>query len=51
MNRAYYSDTIANFNITQIEAIIGLMTLASKYSNEPLQKDAWVEEIKIYKVY
>lgn len=47
MNRAYYSDTIANFRLTQVEVIIGLMALASEYSDEPLQKDAWVEEIKI----
>jgi hypothetical protein len=47
MNRAYYSDTISNFKITHVEAIIGVMALASKYSDEPLQKDAWVEEIRI----
>lgn len=49
MNRAYYSDTISNFRLTQAESIIGTMALASKNSDEPQQKDAWVEEIRILK--
>lgn len=47
MNRAYFSDTIRNFNLMQVEAIVGTMALASKNSDEPQQKDAWLAEIRI----
>ncbi len=47
MNRSFYTDTIDNFRITNPEAIIGKITLASKYADESFQKDAWIEEIRV----
>ncbi|MBE0674964.1 MAG: DUF2075 domain-containing protein [Bacteroidales bacterium] len=49
MKRSFYSDTIISFKITQPNAIIGDMALSSGYSDDPLQKDAWFEEIRILK--
>lgn len=49
MNRAYYSETIKNFKYANNETIIGTMALASNYSDETLQKNAWIEEIRILK--
>lgn len=49
MNRAYYSDTISVFKSTKAYSIIGTMTLASEFADDPLQKAAWHEEIKILK--
>lgn len=47
MNRAYYSDTIENFNVTKPEEIIGHMAILSKFADELNQKSAWREEIRI----
>ncbi|MCX5712767.1 MAG: DUF2075 domain-containing protein, partial [Candidatus Omnitrophica bacterium] len=47
MNRAYYSDSIANFCKTSSTEIIGLLTVNSSFSVEQTQRDAWLEEIRI----
>lgn len=49
MNRAFYSDSIINFINASAEEIIGNIALGSEFSDEKLQKDAWLEEIKILK--
>ena len=47
MNRAYYSDTISSFLLAKPATIIGTMSLCSEFADDPLQKTAWVEEIRI----
>jgi hypothetical protein len=47
MNRAYYSDSIANFVSTKRNDIIGTISLCSEFADDPLQKSAWAEEIRI----
>jgi len=49
MNRAFYSSSITNFIAASDEEIIGKISLGSEFSDQKLQKDAWVEEIKILK--
>ncbi len=49
MNRAYYSDTIENFQITSHDEIIGRLASNSEFADELTQKDAWKEEITILK--
>lgn len=49
MQRSYYSDTIENFKGTNTERIIGKLVLASNYSNDINQKEAWLEQIRILK--
>lgn len=49
MNRAFYSSSITNFITASDEEIIGKISLGSEFSDQKLQKDAWVEEIKILK--
>jgi hypothetical protein len=50
MNRSYYSNSISNFKLANDEAIIGKIALASKFADEPLQKEAWAEEIRILQI-
>ena len=47
MNRAYYSDSIASFISTKRNDIIGRISLCSEFADDPLQKAAWAEEIRI----
>ncbi|MBE0673354.1 MAG: DUF2075 domain-containing protein [Bacteroidales bacterium] len=47
MNRAYYSDTISAFLLAKPATIIGTMSLCSEFADDPLQKTAWFEEIRI----
>lgn len=47
MNRAYYSDTISSFLLAKPATIIGTMSLSSEFADDPLQKGAWAEEIRI----
>jgi hypothetical protein len=49
MNRAFYSDSITNFLNISAEEIIGKISLGSEFPDEPSQKIAWLEEIKILK--
>ena len=49
MNRAYYSDSISNFIISNNDEIIGKLALRNKFSLEQSQRDAWLEEISILK--
>ena len=49
MNRAFFSDSITNFLETSAEEIIGKISLGSEFPDEPSQKIAWSEEIKILK--
>jgi len=45
MNRAYYSDTIANFlNLSSTE-ILGILAANNNFPLEQTQRDAWLEEI------
>ena len=47
MNRSFYSDIISNFLIIQQDTILGNITSESQFADEPTQKQAWIEEIKI----
>ncbi len=47
MNRAYYSATIEDFLKTSPEIILGKLVISNTFSLEQLQRDAWLEEIKI----
>ena len=49
MNRAYYSDSIANFLLASRHEIFGLINDAHTLSSDPTQKGAWMEEIDILK--
>lgn len=49
MNRAFYSNSIANFLDSSSEEIIGILALNNQFSLEQSQRDAWLEEIKILK--
>jgi hypothetical protein len=47
MKREYYSDSIANFLNSTPEIILGILTTNSEFDLGFLQRDAWLEEIKI----
>ena len=49
MNRSYYSDTIERFLLTPSHEILGKLAEANKFTSEPSQNDAWLEEISILK--
>lgn len=49
MNRAFYSDSIANFLKTSHEEIIGKLALGNEFPLEQAQRDAWLVEIEILK--
>ena len=49
MKRSFFSDTISHFLVTAQEAILGKITSESQFADEPTQKQAWIEEIKILK--
>lgn len=49
MERAYYSDSLENFNLISLEEIVGKISLKSQFADEQSQKLAWKEEIKILK--
>jgi hypothetical protein len=50
MNRHYYSETIAAFLAQENDTILGLLTRNSEFPVEPMQRDAWLEEIRILKL-
>jgi len=49
MNPYFYSDTISNFLTTSTNEIFGSISLNSDFPDEPTQKDAWTQEIRIIK--
>lgn len=50
MLRHYYSDSIAAFLDKESEAILGVLARCSEFAVEPMQRDAWLEEIRILKL-
>lgn len=49
MNRAFYSDSIANFLILDNHTILGKLASANSFSLDQSQRDAWLAEIDILK--
>ncbi len=49
MNRYYYSATISKFIATTELEIIGALSSNSQFADEPTQKDAWKQQIRILK--
>ncbi|MFA5874641.1 MAG: DUF2075 domain-containing protein [Anaerolineales bacterium] len=47
MIREYYSDSIANFQKTTPDEILGILARNNDFSLEQTQRDAWLEEINI----
>ena len=47
MKREYYSDSIANFQKTSPDEILGILARYNDFSIEPTQRNAWLEEINI----
>jgi hypothetical protein len=47
MNRAFYSDSIADFLARDADEILGVLARHSDFSVEQTQRDAWLEEIRI----
>ena len=47
MRREYYSDSIANFQKTTPDEILGILARNNDFSLEQTQRDAWLEEINI----
>lgn len=47
MNRAYYSDSIANFLAKPPDEVLGALTRGSDFDVDQAQRDAWLEEIGI----
>lgn len=49
MKRAYYSDSISNFQSSDVRTILGTIELGNDFPSELPQRDAWVEEVQILK--
>ncbi|HKR61618.1 MAG TPA: hypothetical protein VJS64_18165 [Pyrinomonadaceae bacterium] len=50
MKRDYYSDSIARFQDTSPNEILGILVKSSGgFTVEPTQRDAWLEQIRILK--
>jgi hypothetical protein len=49
MSRAYYSDSIASFVLSEPDEIIGKLTQGSEFAVEMTQRDAWMGQIAILK--
>ncbi len=47
MNREFYADTIAGFQASSVDEIVGRLTQGSDFPVEPAQRDAWICEIEI----
>jgi len=47
MDRAFYSDSIADFLSREADEILGALARCSDFALEPTQRDAWLEEIRI----
>ncbi|MEO6820666.1 MAG: DNA/RNA helicase domain-containing protein, partial [Ginsengibacter sp.] len=50
MNRCFYSNSIGNFLTSSTNEIFGAITRASDFPDEPTQKGAWNQEIKMLKL-
>jgi len=49
MRRAFYSDTISDFQKRNNDEILGKLAQGNDFSLEQTQRDAWLEEIRILK--
>ena len=49
MNPYFYSDTISNFLTASTNEIFGSITRNSDFADDPTQKGAWTQEIRILK--
>src|SRR5438105_2195419 len=49
MKRSFYSDRISIFLLSSEEHIIGSLSKNSDFATELIQRDAWLQEIKILK--
>lgn len=49
MRRYFYSDTISNFITCSTQEIFGTIAQNSDFPDEPTQKEAWLQQIKILK--
>lgn len=49
MRRAYYSDKISDFQRRTSDEILGKLAQGNEFSLEQMQRDAWLEEIRILK--
>jgi hypothetical protein len=49
MNRHYYSDSLSAFLQKDSDAILGVLACNSEFPVEGLQRDAWLEQIRILK--
>ncbi len=47
--RSYYADTIAAFLDRNESEILGTLSRSSTFADEPTQKAAWIEQIRILK--
>jgi hypothetical protein len=47
LNRALYSDSIADFLAREADEILGVLARCSDFAIEQTQRDAWLEEIRI----
>lgn len=47
MNRAYYSDTIAEFRRRSVEEVLGILAQNNEFALEQTQRNAWIEQIHI----
>ena len=47
LKRAYYSDSISNFLISDVRTILGSIEFGNDFPSEQTQRDAWLEEIRI----
>eukprot|EP01036_Dinobryon_divergens_P004165 gene4165-5499_t len=47
MDRAYYADTIAGFLARDEAFVLGKLTEQSEFAVDVLQRDAWLEEIRV----
>lgn len=49
MKRAYYSDLVKNFLVTDENFILGILALEHQFALEDLQRNAWKDQIRILK--
>jgi hypothetical protein len=47
--RSYYSDSIAAFLTKNEDEILGTLSRSSTFADEPTQKSAWIEQVRILK--
>ena len=49
MQRAFYSDSISNFLAQNNDEILGILTSNSPFDLNDLQRNTWIEQIRILK--